>query len=138
MVLSLGLQKDICCDIYQKRGTQNRTRFVDITKLGAALGDKICKSLIGLHAFTGCDTVSAFHGRGKLGALKLLKKDTSFQETFFQLDQSWDAPEELFDRIQQFACHMFKADNTTTEVNELHYQLFCAKGGEVESRTSSM
>ena len=39
MVLCLGHHKDIPCHIYQKRGTQNRTRFVDITKLGRALGE---------------------------------------------------------------------------------------------------
>eukprot|EP00745_Piridium_sociabile_P027749 TRINITY_DN44663_c0_g1_i3.p1 TRINITY_DN44663_c0_g1~~TRINITY_DN44663_c0_g1_i3.p1 ORF type:complete len:1606 (-),score=395.32 TRINITY_DN44663_c0_g1_i3:590-5317(-) len=133
MVICLGLHKDIPCQIYQKRGTQNRTRFVDITKLGKALGDSICNSLIGLHAFTGCDSVSAFAGRGKLGALKLLKKDISFQETFYQLGQSWDVSEELFERVQQFTCQMYTAGSSTTEVNELRYQLFCAKRGEVES-----
>ena len=30
------------------------------------LGDAKCKALLGVHAFSGCDTVSAFGGRGKL------------------------------------------------------------------------
>ena len=60
MLLCLAFQKDIPCHIYQKCGIQNSTRFVQISKLAWSLGDSICDSLIGLHACTGCDTVSAF------------------------------------------------------------------------------
>ena len=72
MVLCLAFQKDIQCPIYLKRGTVNRTRSVDINKLTRTLGERICISLIGLHSFTGCDTVGALAGRRKLCALKLL------------------------------------------------------------------
>lgn len=82
MVLCLGFQKNITCPIYQKCGTQNRTRFVDISKVASSLGENVCDSLIGLHAFTGCDTVSAFAGRGKLNALKMVRKNTSWQKNF--------------------------------------------------------
>ena len=79
MVLCLGFQKNISCPIYQKCGTQNRTWFVDISKLASSLGDAVSASLIGLHAFTGCDSVSAFAGRGKLNALKMVRSDTTCQ-----------------------------------------------------------
>ena len=73
MVLCLAFQKYITCPIYQKRGTQNRTRFLDITKLVSSNGCGVCDGLIGLKSFTGCDTISAFAGRGKLNALKMLR-----------------------------------------------------------------
>ena len=66
MVLCLGFNRDIPCSIYQKCGTKNRTRFIDFGKLASSLGDSICDALIGLRAFTGCDTVGALTGRGKL------------------------------------------------------------------------
>ena len=75
LVLSLGFSKDIPCPVYQKCGTQNRTRFLDITKLCQSLHESVAGALIGMHAFTGCDTVSAFAGRGKMGTLKRLKSD---------------------------------------------------------------
>ena len=62
MLLYLAFQKDITCSIYQKCGTQNSTRFVEISKLTWPLGDSMCDSLIGLHAFTGYNTVSAIEG----------------------------------------------------------------------------
>ena len=127
MLLCLAFQKDIPCPIYQKCGTQNRTRFVDISKLALSLGDSVCDSLIGLHAFTGCDTVSAFASRGKLNALKLMQRGITYQETFSQVGQSWDVQQQLFEKVQQFTCRMYVAASSTTEVNDLRYQLFCAK-----------
>ena len=38
MLLYLAFQKDIHCPIYQKCGTQNRTRFVDFSKLTLVTG----------------------------------------------------------------------------------------------------
>ena len=99
MLLCMAFQKDIPCPIYQKCGTQNRTRFVDISKLALSLGDSVCDSLIGLHAFTGCDTVSAFASRGKLNALKLMQRDITYQETFSQVGQSWDVQPQLFEKV---------------------------------------
>ena len=78
MVLCLGFNRDIPCSIYQKSGTKHHTRFIDFRKLAGSLGGS-CDALIGLHAFTGCDTVSALTGRGKLDPLKLMKKDSTYQ-----------------------------------------------------------
>ena len=93
----------------------------------------ICDSLNGLHTFTGCDTVSAFASRGKLSALKLMKKDITYQETFIQVGQSWYVQPHIFQKVQQFTCPMYVAASRTTELNDLRYQLFCAKRGEIES-----
>ena len=133
MLLCLAFQKDIPCPIYQKCGTQNRTRFVDISKLALSLGDSVCDSLIGLHACTGCDTVSAFDSRGNLSALKRMQRDITYQETFSQVGLSLDVQPQLFEKVQQFTCRMYVAASSTTTVNDLRYQLFCAKRGQIES-----
>ena len=115
--------------MFQKCGTENRTRYIDIGKLANSLGDDVCQSLIGLHAFTGCDTVSAFAGRGKLAALKLLKKNDKHKKIFKQLGESWDVSQDLFDNLEAFVCQMYACSAKTQEVNELRYNLFCAKRG---------
>ena len=97
MLLYLAFQNDIHCPIYQTCGTQNRTRFVDFSKLTWSLGDSVCDSQIGLHAFTGYDTVSAFASRGKLSSLKLMKRDITYQETFSQVGQTWNVQPQLFE-----------------------------------------
>lgn len=68
--------------LFQKCGTRTRTRIVDIRKVAAALGMELFGALIGLHAYTDCDTVSAFAGKGKTSALKLLTSNREVQNTF--------------------------------------------------------
>ena len=69
-VLCLSFNKHISSSLYLKCAAQNRTRFLDIRKLALVIGDDVCQAFVGLHAFTGCDSVSAFASRGKMGALK--------------------------------------------------------------------
>ena len=89
MVLCLAFQKQILCPMFQKRDTQNRTRYVNINNLANSLGDGVCNSLIGLNAFTGCDTASSFSGQGKVTALKLLRKEDPFQNAFCEMRKTW-------------------------------------------------
>ncbi|KAG0722039.1 hypothetical protein GWK47_045206 [Chionoecetes opilio] len=46
--------------IYQKFGTKTCTQYPDVDKIGRSQGQGVCDSLIGLHAFTGCDSRANF------------------------------------------------------------------------------
>ena len=65
--------------------------------------------------------------------MKLLKSNRIFQEAFTALGQSWEVSEDLFDSIQRFTCLMYLSSTSTDKVNQLRYELFCVKRGEVES-----
>ena len=80
----------IPCCMYQKCGTKAWTRFLDITKHSKALVRSVRKALVGMHVFTGCDTISAFSGRRKMTALKQMKSDKAYQEAFTELGRSWE------------------------------------------------
>ncbi|CAM4734920.1 unnamed protein product [Leuciscus chuanchicus] len=67
--LGVAFSGDIPCPLFQKSGTQNRMRYIDISKLRQSLGSSSADALLGMHAFT----VSEFVGRGKVGALKRMK-----------------------------------------------------------------
>lgn len=84
-----------------------------------------------MHAFMGCDSNLDFAGRGKSTDFKLLKFGMTFQEAFNQLGSSWNLSAELFQSLQQITCQMYLLSTRTTEVNNLLYQLFCAKRGDV-------
>ena len=45
---------------------------MDITSAAKELGENLCRSLPALHAFTGCDKVSACANKGKITPLKLV------------------------------------------------------------------
>lgn len=111
----------------------NKVQYINISNLAQLLGDDLCDALIGVHAFTGCDSVSAFAGRGKLNAPKLVKGNRTFQESFKSLGTSWDVSEELYSNMESFVCRMYAPLSSVCDVNDLRYLLFCTKRGEVES-----
>ena len=50
-------------------GTQKNFRYISVNKLAIFLGNEKLKVLPIFHAFTGCDTVSFFAGRGNKSAM---------------------------------------------------------------------
>ena len=89
MVLSLGMCHKIPSHLFQKCGTKNRSRFLDITILSRTLGGTVCDSLIGMHDFTGCDTVGAFAGHGNMTTFRQVKMDKMYQIAFQELGCTW-------------------------------------------------
>ena len=55
--------------------------------------------------FTGCNSISAFSGKGKLAALKLVKRNPEFQEVFQQLGMDWEVSDEVVRKASRI--HMF-------------------------------
>ncbi|KAK3703668.1 hypothetical protein QZH41_011790 [Actinostola sp. cb2023] len=54
-------------------GTGNHLRYIAAHEISSSLGPQTSKALPVFHAFTGCDTVSCFGGRGKNTALEVWK-----------------------------------------------------------------
>jgi len=132
-VLLLSFAKDIPATLYQKRGTKTRTQFVDISLLRLSLGDELCGALLGFHAYTGCDTVSSFVGRGKTGPLDKMRSNSEFQCAFSNLGSAWEISDQMFDTLQHFTRLMYASSTKTVQVNQLRYEVFFAKRGEIES-----
>lgn len=132
-IMCLAFHDKIGAQLFQRCGTKTRTRIVDVTKVAASVGLDVCGALIGLHAYTGCDTTSAFAGKGKVNALKLLTSSRQIQDTFLELGKEWDLSPDLMDKLESFTCLLYAPKTPSTNVNELRYHLFCAKAGEIES-----
>lgn len=131
-IMALAFHTEIASKLFQKCGTKERKLIIDITKIAASVGTDVCHGLIGMHAYTGCDTVSTFASKGKLGALKLLRSSKEVQETF-ELGQEWNVAEELMDKLENFTCLLYASKSGTKELYSLRYHLFCAKKGRIES-----
>ena len=50
--------------------TKQRMRYLDMTAIGQSLGEDVCKAQPGMHVLTGCDSTSAFVGKGKRQAFR--------------------------------------------------------------------
>ena len=64
-----GQSITVTCNL--KAGVQ----YVVVEKVTKMLCNAKCKALLGVHAFSGCDTVRAFAGREKLSSLRLIDTD---------------------------------------------------------------
>ena len=133
LVILLSLHSQIPARVFLRRGKKNSVRLIDIQRLGVMLGKDICAALIGVHAYTGCDMVSAFSGHGKIKALNLINKSSEYRELFTSFGQEFQVTENYFQRIQAFTCSMYCTNTNIKLVNELRYELFRAKSGDISS-----
>ena len=128
-ILCLAFSFSIDVPIYQRCVSQLNARYVDIGKIAHVIGQDACKALPGLHAFTGCDAVSAFAGIGKVKPLKRLLRKKEYQRTFQQLGENWLMSEDLLMQLEAFVCDMYGSKNGISDVNQCRYSVFCAKKG---------
>ena len=79
---------------YMKAGRGSKTRVINIQFIKDQIAKDLppgvdpqdfLRCLIGMHALTGCDTVSAFAGKGKSKALKMLMKNDTYVRPFMNI-----------------------------------------------------
>ena len=124
---------------YLKKGKGAKSRIVGISEVADQLGrqvvdgilkQELCKALIGLHALTGCDTVSALAAKGKWRPLQMIAKNQTFDETMKDIGKEWSLSDETFKGTEELVCNLY--GKKCTSVNSLWYELHCAKGGKIE------
>ena len=115
-----------------KSGSAGNAKVYCITNLSKSLNQAVCGALPGLHAFTGCDSVSALAGKGKVSAYKLMCKDKRYQEAFQNLGKTWELTEDTERHLESFLCRLYGGANLC-EINARRYKLFCSKKGEIDS-----
>lgn len=69
-ILCIAMFNFLTVDIYIIPAVHTYPEVVDISSIANALGPEISSALICLHCFTGCDSCSAFKGKGKVNAFK--------------------------------------------------------------------
>jgi len=82
-----------------KKGRGAKTRIIDLSLVVNSLEmqldpgiDKNCfiKALIGVQAITGCDTISAFSGKGKWKAVQLLQRSEKYVRAMASIGEEWE------------------------------------------------
>lgn len=71
-VLAIAFQSEITSRLLIHKCGSVRSHFIDIRAIRDSLGDEVCNALPGLHAITGCDSTSAFVGKGKKKAFDII------------------------------------------------------------------
>ena len=123
-ILGVCLSEHFTVNLYFLTGVGNKTMILDLKKVASHLGQSICSSLIGVHIFTGCDSTSAFYGKGKKKHFDLACKHEAFLSAFKDLGTSLDLRESTMKALEKFVCHMY-GQHKANDVNDARYKVFC-------------
>ena len=125
---------------YMKKGRGAKSRIIDLSLVVNSLEmqldpgiDKNCflEALIGVHAITGCDTISAFSGKGKWKAVQLLQRSQEkYVRAMASIGEEWEVSEDAFQDTEALVCQIYGKKCQSVDV--LRYEIHCAKGGKVE------
>eukprot|EP00117_Sycon_ciliatum_P018036 scpid84260/ scgid16803/ len=113
-------------NLYFLTGSRGNVRLLDMKAIGSQLEQSACSALLGMHAFTGCETGSAFHGRGKAAAFSLIRADgekgSSACAAMSSLGQTFSISSTHVPPIEQFTCLLYECG--VADINDARYQLF--------------
>jgi hypothetical protein len=90
-------------------------------------------AILGLHAITGCDTVSAFSGKGKIKPVKVMLSDDSFVDWLYSFGNEWELEENMLEEMERFVCAIY-IKGVCKDVNKLRYQIFQARAGKIDGK----
>jgi hypothetical protein len=100
---------------------------LQVNQLREALGARIAETLIGFHCLTGCDSVSAFHGKGKVKPMEILLKSTNeIRQAMKSLGDSWSLSKATIKNLETFVCRIY-GHTKIDDINEARFKDFCAK-----------
>eukprot|EP00794_Sanderia_malayensis_P001844 gene1844-2077_t len=122
-ILMLGHKSMIDASLYFDTGSGNQRRLLDIDKIHGQLGAELCEALVGFHAFTGCDSTSAFFSKGKIKNLKVLDDNPVFVNTFKRVGSAFTASSLLVKEIEKFVCLLY-GQKQVDDVDLARYNLF--------------
>ena len=125
ILLHYAMQIQEACILFET-GRGNKKHLLNITALAEELTQEHCSALLSLHAFTGCDSTSAFKGKGKVKAVKILQQKPKFSQTFAQIGEAWSVTEHQVDELEEFTCLLYHWQRIK-KVDELRYVMLKEK-----------
>ena len=116
-------------------GPGKHYRLIPAQKICATIGLDKCLALPMFHAFTGCDTVSCFSGRGKRTAWdtwNMYREITGQFASLMKKPKLGDV-DAAMDTVERFVVLLDDKTNTGSEVNMVRFDLFARKGRDVNN-----
>ena len=109
------------CPLYFSTGCGNSTRLLLANSVPEEYGPCTSEAILGLHAFTGCDSTSALKGKGKIKPFELVLQSSVFVDTFAGLGQEWEVTPQQLKQLEEFVCRLY--GQKTTSVNEARHRI---------------
>ena len=113
--------------VYMDTRSGDHRRIIDTEGIRKNIGEDLSKALLGLHAFTGSDTTSAFMRKGKIRPLKIMQQKAQYVNAFKKLGETEEVTDDVREVLEEFTCSMygFKATKKfRPTINNCRYQKF--------------
>ena len=118
-------------------GMGKNFQLLSVNTICEYLGKQKCRALPFFHAFTGCDTTSAFLGKEKKSTWEAWKAYPEATEAFRFVNDSPFLPLEIntpvFDVLQRFVVILYDRTSLATDVNTARRELFTKKNWALEN-----
>lgn len=118
--------------LFLETGKSTKQRIIDVSDFAHKSSPEYCSALLGLHAFSGCDSTSAFKGMGKVKPIKLMQQRNKFIKPLAELGESWTVSSDLLSALEEFTCALYGKPRIT-DVDEVRYLMMkerCKGDGE--------
>ena len=115
-------------------GVGKHLKFLPIHEIANSLGPQASTAYLFFHSFSGCDTTSTLHGKGKKSFSDTWKKMASATPVFEKMAMSpGDICQADWDIIEQFIVALYCKAFDGTKVNEAKRYLFASRGKAIEN-----
>ena len=94
--------------------------------------EQACRALLGLHAFIGCDTVSAFSRKCKTKPVKFMLEENSYISLFNSFGNEPSISEAQRHGLQHFVCDLYGHKDYSTDV--IRHKLYSARERRLEAK----
>ena len=119
-----------------KHGVGKNYRFLSVNAISHTLGEPKSRALPVFHALSGCDTTSAFRGKGKKSAWQAWQAFEEVTATFEHLSlhpfEDLNADSSHFATIERFIVVLYDRTSPLSLVNDEREELFCKRSRSVE------
>ena len=126
IVIATSFYYTLNVELYTLVLNSSSLKLLNVGSVASVLKESCSKALIGLHAFSGCDSTSSFFGKGKQKFLTTLMKSPSWQSFFSSLGTSWDAAASLQQQCEKVACELY-GWRELSDINIVRYNCFKMK-----------
>ena len=105
MVLAVTLIRDHCERLFVDYGSGKHRKALRLSEIN--MSDKEKDALLGFHAFTGNDYISAFFMKGKAMSWKCMLKKEDFVQLFADLGATFELEQQALILLEEFVCHLY-------------------------------
>ena len=107
-------------DVKFDTGVGDRRRWIDVNFLYQSMSADFISSLLGFHAFTGCESTSSFVRKGKLKPLRFLINSKLIQSVFQDIGNQPHISEKTRKDLEKFTCKIY-GGTVISNIDTLRY-----------------